>query len=287
MRLGASLNVVLAAMSLFCAPAISFAEDAISAPAQKTIGLAKQEIVPSLIVLNSAGATLQGTTLTLTGVSPNSIVFADRPVRSAGHSLTAHLLEEWDSGSGSFDKDPPNATVSVLSKDASGVGDAVVVLKDPKMTGDKLTFTVEVLEGDLKAADGPAAVFIDIIGLPRTPLSFAGAARRTAFRGAWYRGAAVGAAVGVGVGAAIGAASRYPYPATPPIQPIRPRIPLLRPAATIRIRPATELGVPDAVPAGGANSGRVAKWWNAPFSEQVRLKGEDGGVRGSSPPPLR
>ncbi len=55
------------------------------------------------------------------------------------------------------------------------------------MNGADLTFNVKVLEGDLNGADGPAAVFIDIIGLPRTPLSFAGVARRTAWRGAFYR----------------------------------------------------------------------------------------------------
>ena len=59
----------------------------------KTIGApaaaAKPEVVPSLFVLNSRGATLQGDTLTLTGVSPSSIIFADRPVRSAGHQPTA------------------------------------------------------------------------------------------------------------------------------------------------------------------------------------------------------
>jgi hypothetical protein len=126
--------------------------------------------------------------LILTGVSPNSIIFADRPVRSAGHALTAHLLEEWNMGD-SFAHDPPNATVSVLETDASAVSDAVVVLKSPKMEGDNLTFDVTVLEGKL-TGKGPASVFIDIIGLPRTPLSFAGMARRTAFRGAFY-GAAV------------------------------------------------------------------------------------------------
>jgi hypothetical protein len=51
----------------------------------KTIGApsaaAKPEIVPSLFVLNSRGATLQGDTLILTGVTPSSIIFADRPVR--------------------------------------------------------------------------------------------------------------------------------------------------------------------------------------------------------------
>ena len=129
-------------------------------------------------------------------------------MRSAGHALTAHLIEEWAEGSDSFAKDPPNATVSVFSADASSVEDAVVVLKAPKLDGAKLTFNVEVLEGSL-TGEGPAAVFIDIIGLPRTPVSFAGAARRTAYRGAWYAGAAVaGAAV---AGAAVGAAAAAPY----------------------------------------------------------------------------
>ena len=71
-------------------------------------------MVPSLFVMNARGASLQGQTLTLAGVSLNSIVFADRPVRAAGHLLTEHLLEEWSVGS--FAKDPANATVSVLSK---------------------------------------------------------------------------------------------------------------------------------------------------------------------------
>jgi hypothetical protein len=182
-------------------------------PALKTIGLptsAKSQIVPSLIVLNSHGATLQGDKLTLTGVSPNAIVFADRPVRAAGHQLTANLLSEWKSDD-SFGKDPPNATVSALGKDASTDRDAVVVLKSPKLEGDKLTFDVQVLEGNLNGADGPAAVFIDIIGLPFTPLSFAGVARRTAFRGAMYAGAASAAAAG-----AAAATYYHPYGYYPP-----------------------------------------------------------------------
>ncbi|KWV53709.1 hypothetical protein AS026_03420 [Rhizobium altiplani] len=174
----------------------SIAEDAITAPATKSIGTSstqKTELVPSLIVMNSDGATLKGDTLTLTSISNNSILFADRPVRSAGHALTTHLLEEWAQG-GSFEKDPPNATVSVLNKDASSVEDAVVVLKEPKLEGANLTFKVDILEGSLARADGPASIFIDIIGMPRTPRSFAGVARRTAYRGAWYGAAAAGAA---------------------------------------------------------------------------------------------
>ncbi|MCB1499797.1 MAG: hypothetical protein KDK07_08390 [Bauldia sp.] len=207
--------MALAALWLATA-APSLAQDAISAPAAKSIGVAKPEMVPSLIVLNAGGASLSGDTLTLKNVAGNAILFADRPVRSAGHALTAHLLDEWDADD-SFGKDPPNATVSVFDKDANSVADAVVVLKTPKLDGTTLTFTVDVLEGTLPEAtnaEGPAAVFIDIIGLPRTPLSYAGVARRTAYRGAWYGAAAAGAAVATGV--AVGAAAAAPYYAPPP-----------------------------------------------------------------------
>jgi hypothetical protein len=210
-----SCAAVVVAALLFTSP-VALAQDAISAPAQKQIGgVAKAEMVPSLIVMNARGATLQGGTLILNGVSSNSIVFADRPVRAAGHALTTHLLEEWTpstDGSQDFAKDPPNATVSVLSKDGSTVRDVVVVLKTPKLTGDQLTFDVQVLEGDLAGADGPASVFIDIIGLPFTPLSVAGVARRTARRTAWYSAGAAAAAYG----AAAAAAAPPPYYGHPP-----------------------------------------------------------------------
>jgi hypothetical protein len=199
MTLKQMLSSCVFAAALLAAPA-AMADNAITHPATKTIGTpaagAKAQVVPSLIVLNSDGATLKDNTLTLTGVSTNSIIFADRPVRSAGHALTKHLIEEWADGSDSFAKDPPNATVSVLSKEADDVEDAVVVLKNPKLDGTTLTFNVEVLEGSIAKAAGPASVFIDIIGLPFTPLSFAGVARRTAYRGAFYAGAASAAAAG-------------------------------------------------------------------------------------------
>jgi hypothetical protein len=163
-------------------------------PLQKTIGQAKPQVVPSLFVLNSRGASLQGGKLVMTGVTPNSIVFADRPVRAAGHDLTSRIIEDWGKGHDNFVQDPPNATISVFSKDGVGVKDAVVVLKNPKLEGDRLTFDVDVLEGDTTGADGAASLFIDIIGRPLTPMSFAGVGRRTAYRGAYYAGAAATAA---------------------------------------------------------------------------------------------
>jgi len=215
--LSLSLAAMIGAVAFAAMPSGASAQNAIAAPAEKTIGVHKTEIVPSLIVMNADGGTLDGGKLTLTGIASNSIIFADRPVRSAGHALTAHLIEEWAEGSDSFAKDPPNATVSIFNKDASDVEDAVVVLKNPKLEGATLTFDVDVLESNIAKADGPVSVFIDIIGLPRTPLSFAGMARRTAYRGAFYRGAAVGAAAAAGAyaypyGYPRPACGYYPYP---------------------------------------------------------------------------
>src|ERR1044072_5323179 len=126
---------IVAGASLLCVSA--FAQTAAPpspphVPLQKVIGQGTPKLVPSLIVMNSRRASLQGGKLTLTGVTPNSILFADRPVRAAGHALTAQLLEEWsptNENSDSFAKNPPNATVSAVSKDGAAIRDAVVVLK--------------------------------------------------------------------------------------------------------------------------------------------------------------
>jgi hypothetical protein len=177
------MRIVLAAAALLLAAPFAMAQTP-----PKVIGTPQQpQIVPSMIVINAQGARIEGAQgasqkLVLEGVSPNAIVFADRPIRAAGHAMTAQLLEEWsDASADSFAKDPPNATISVMRKEKGKMSDAVVVLKSPKLEGERLTFDISLLEGDLAQADGPATLFIDIIDMP--------VARRTAHHSAWYAGA--------------------------------------------------------------------------------------------------
>lgn len=208
---------VIALAGLVCLPSLSLAQNAQTSqhvPLQKTIGQSKPQVVPSLFVLNSRSATLQGGKLVLVGVAPNSIVFADRPVRAAGHDLTSRIIEDWSKGHDNFAQDPPNATISSFTKDGIGVKDAVVVLKSPKLENDRLTFEVDVLEGDLDGAEGATSLFIDIIGRPLTPMSYAGVARRTAYRGAYYAGAAAtaGAVAAAAYAAPRPACGYYPLP---------------------------------------------------------------------------
>lgn len=195
-------------------------------PLQKTIGQpTAQAPVPSLGVINADGATLEGNKLTLTGITRNVIVFADRPVRAAGHETTELFISRWDTGKDSFQNDPPNATVSVLGGEKDGVTDAVVILKNPKLDGTTLTFDVDVLEGDLKGLQGPAAVFIDWFAAagPHGGVAVGGAWHGGYYHGyggyhAWYGApVAAGVAAGAVAGAAVGAAvASHPYYAAPP-----------------------------------------------------------------------
>jgi hypothetical protein len=109
-----------------------------------------------------------------------------------------------------------------------------------KLEGDRLTFDVDVLEGDLAGGNGPAALFIDRFGFGGFhgggfhaggmggfhAAGFRGGYARVGgvgvwrrpyvARGAWYRGGYGAAAVGAAAvgGAALGAAATnaaYPY----------------------------------------------------------------------------
>jgi|SRR5215510_3496894 len=120
--------------------------------------------------------------LVLRGVSPATIVFSERPKRIAGHMDTKEFVPFWSEGKDSFSKDPPNATLSIF--DERALNQVVVTLRNPVLTGDALTYEVRVLQGEMPAKGGLNSVFIDIVGMPMTPISYAGAARRRAF---YYR----------------------------------------------------------------------------------------------------
>jgi hypothetical protein len=114
--------------------------------------------------------------LTLVDVSPVVVAFSDRPERLAGHMLTEDFVPFWSEGKDSFEKDPPNADLAVLGSDQ--VENAVLTLHEPRLQGRDMSYRVDVLEGTPPATGGAASLFIDIIGRPLTPVSFAGANRR-------------------------------------------------------------------------------------------------------------
>jgi hypothetical protein len=49
---------------------------------------------------------------------------------------------------------------------------------NPRLTGEDLTYDVDVLDGDLPNQTGPCSLFIDPIGRPLSPVSVMGVRRR-------------------------------------------------------------------------------------------------------------
>ena len=136
--------------------------------------------VDVLFVQNAKNMTFTNGKLVLRGVNPVTVCFTDRPARMAGHMQTSRFVPLWSHGKDSFLKDNPNATLSVFRAD--NVSDLVVELSNPRLSGNDLTYDARLLEGTPPANGGACALFIDIIGMPATPMSYAGAARR-----AWRR----------------------------------------------------------------------------------------------------
>jgi hypothetical protein len=160
---------------------------AIAVAGVATRALADDATVVDYLVVQTAKGLIYdkaANTLSLVGVSPITLFFADRPERVAGNMKTSAFLPFWSQGKDSFAKDPPNADISIIDGDT--MRQVVVELRDPVLEGDILRYKVRTLQGEMPEKGADVSVFIDIIGMPRTPLSFAGFGRRT-YRRAWYR----------------------------------------------------------------------------------------------------
>jgi hypothetical protein len=106
-------------------------------------------------------------TLRLVKVGQQTIYFADRPERIAGHIKMANYLKEWTSkaGSDNFHNNPPNATLSVYEPRKPADTVAVITVSHPKVEGADLVYNYKIIEGSLPTTGGATSLFIDWIGL--------------------------------------------------------------------------------------------------------------------------
>ena len=62
---------------------------------------------------------------------------------------TTAFVPFWSKGKDSFLSDPPNADISILEGDQ--LRQIAAVLQDPALQGGNLTYTVKVLQGEMRA----------------------------------------------------------------------------------------------------------------------------------------
>jgi hypothetical protein len=144
---------------------------------------AQTDTIEAMFVQSAHGLTTSNGSMTLNGLSPSTLFFADRPQRVVGHIHTDTFISQWGEGTNSFAEDPPNAVVSFLESGDAVPEEVTVVLRSPQLNQDTLTYNVEVLDGALPAKSGPCSLFIDPIGRPMSPMSVAGVRRRERRRG--------------------------------------------------------------------------------------------------------
>ena len=141
------------------------------------------EDMEALFVQTSASMTSDGTTLTLKGLSPSTLYFADRPQREVGHLSSQLFVANWGEGDNSFAQNPPNAVLSFAEPGDRLPEEVVVEIQDPHLDKDTLSYSIKVLEGTVPSATGACALFIDPFGCPLSPVSVAGMHRRARRRG--------------------------------------------------------------------------------------------------------
>ena len=136
------------------------------------------EDIEALFVQTATEFTSGEGSVTLRGLSASTIYFADRPKREVGHLTSRRFVELWTEGENSFATDPPNAVLSFLASDDAPPEDAVVVLKDPRWDGEDLTYSIDLMDGELPVKAEGCSLFIDPFGRPLSPVSAAGIHRR-------------------------------------------------------------------------------------------------------------
>ena len=163
--------LAIALATTIALPPAAFAQTpATSAPAKPAPVAASQQKLQLLFVQNSTGVAIDQAkgVLTLKNVSPSTLFFTDRPVRMAGHYHTRdEFLQLWNEGPDSLAKNPPNATLSIVEPGQADLQNVVVVLRNPRMQGNDLSYDIKVVEGTLPKAGNAAVLFIDILGIWR------------------------------------------------------------------------------------------------------------------------
>jgi hypothetical protein len=73
--------------------------------------------------------------------------------------------------------------LSFLDPGADVPQDAVIVIKAPQLENGQLSYSIDVLEGEVPDLAGPVTLFIDPFGRPLSPVSVCGVRRRERRRG--------------------------------------------------------------------------------------------------------
>lgn len=138
--------------------------------------VASAKEIEALYVQNAAGARYDGQRLTLSGVGQTTLTFSDRPRPRGGPRAHHRVRGRLGRRRGQLRGRP--AQRGALLVRGCALNDVVVILSEPRLAGTELSYAVSITDGELLPASSESSLFIDPVGRPLSPVSFAGARRR-------------------------------------------------------------------------------------------------------------
>jgi len=113
-----------------------------------------------LFVINFDTGTFDNGKLRLNGNGTSNVIyFTDRPERESGHMSVKKFRSIWTKGINSFNSDPPNAILSVISEGKDK--NSVMIISNPKIIQNSIEFDVKKIEGEPPATFNTGGLFID------------------------------------------------------------------------------------------------------------------------------
>ena len=110
-------------------------------------------------IISGDTGTLKDGKLSLTG-APIVTFYTLGEKRLAGHIYVQSFSEVWNNNAQILKTDPPNGTISVLSKESPE--GATIELSEPKADLNDISFKARVLEGEIPESFGPFQIYIGL-----------------------------------------------------------------------------------------------------------------------------
>ena len=118
------------------------------------------EDMEALFVQTAASMTSDRGTITLHGLSPSTLYFADRPQRDVGHMSSLSIRRQLAGREQQLRGQPPNAVLSFAEPGDRLPEDAVAAIQDPHLDGDTLTYRhPSSSTASSRPPTGPCALF--------------------------------------------------------------------------------------------------------------------------------
>ena len=147
-------SLLIAAVSM-----IALLSQVALAPKASWAGEDNDKTIQLLFVQDAQDFAFAGGRMTLKGVNPITAFFIHRPDRIDGTLTTKEFIPLWSEWEKSFLVDPVHATLSIVGD--SKLTELALVLRSPQLTGDELTYNVDVLQGSAPAKGGLCSLFIE------------------------------------------------------------------------------------------------------------------------------